>query len=194
MKIFCISQVQWLNIRGQFSLHTCVFTEYWTSIVPSHACRSGIWNPDFQWVQRKFTLQVITVTAVESKHSTGATRGTTYLTEMGFWKAKSLFFMWSWAWAVSAAGKRKRSSWDFGDLKNPASVQTSDTRDHKQRQWEKEVEREAGRVISSTLHPGHLTLLLIVCLNKGGRQRWCCSIDRLVMGAMKGPRVSEWDS
>lgn len=52
----------------------------------------------------------------------------------------------------------------------------------------RERESEAGKVISSIVQPGHLTLLLIVCSNKGGRQRWCCSIDRLVMGAMKGPR------
>lgn len=65
----------------------------------------------------------------------------------------------------------------------PASI-NKDSRRTRQR------EREAGQVISSTLHPGHLTLLLIVCFNKGGRQRWCCSIDRLVMEAMKGPRCS----
>lgn len=51
--------------------------------------------------------------------------------------------------------------------------------EHKQRKWEKEVESAAAQVISSIVH---LTLLLIVRSDKGSWQRWCCSIDCLVMG------------
>lgn len=56
-----------------------------------------------------------------------------------------------------------------------------------EKMWERGRERP-GMPISSIVQPAHLTFLLIVCLNKGGWQRWCCSIDRMVMGVLKGPR------
>lgn len=59
---------------------------------------------------------------------------------------------------------------------------------HQEWLTEKMWERGREMPISSIVQPAHLTFLLIVCLNKGGWQRWCCSIDRMVMGVLKGPR------
>ena len=60
------------------------------------------------------------------------------------------------------------------------------------RKWEKEVERGREWSFLASSSPLHLTLLLIVCSNKGGWQRWCCSIDRLVMGGDERAPGSRW--
>lgn len=108
----------------------------------------------------------------------------------------NLFVMWSKAWCSSNAQAHlqvEKEDWgNFGVCdKSCRGVLTSGllyTRNYKHRKWEKEVERGRELSFSSIVQPAHLTLLLIVWSNKGGWQRWCCSIDRLVMGAMKGPR------
>lgn len=108
------------------------------------------------------------------------------------------------------AGKQTRKG-NLGDFEKNKTwralwpLARSSLGEHKQRKWEKEVESAAAQVISSIVH---LTLLLIVRSDKGSWQRWCCSIDCLVMGGdervpvdrggwcgwVGGGRLSKWDS
>ena len=101
----------------------------------------------------------------------------------------------------TSAGRKKKGP--KGELwwlwQNPAGALTSGLLhtggNINKRKWEKEVERGREWSFLASSSPLHLTLLLIVCSNKGGWQRWCCSIDRLVMGGdERAPAAGEWDS